>query len=321
MTTPHERMATLTLKSPAKLNLVLDILRKRADGFHEVEFVMQELELHDLITIETFFVPTGPGVNSAMPHRKIEIICTDPSVPLDERNTCWKAVELMRKEERKKYESMLHASWRDTDAVRIYIEKHIPSAGGLGGGSSNAATVLKGLNQLWDLQLSNEKLSELAAQIGSDTPFFIYGGTCIATGRGEIITPLKEKCPTLHLAFIVPPVKVPAAKTKWIYGNFDVQKVETHYSITEMHHALQQQSADKVIEKMGNVFENLTLQEYELVFELIAKLNYMPGIHKAMLAGAGPTVVAVCEDEKVASQVIAPFRMQGWIAFATHTAH
>jgi 4-diphosphocytidyl-2-C-methyl-D-erythritol kinase len=288
-------------------------LRKHADGYHEVEFVMQELALHDLITIET--TPEGlshnPSSRSGQP--KLAIECTDPKVPRDHTNTCWKAVELMQHEAQKQN--------KQTQSVRIFIEKHIPSAGGLGGGSSNAATVLKGLNQLCDLQLNNEKLSELAAQIGSDVPFFIYGGTCIATGRGEIITPLKEKCPTLHLAFIVPPVRVPAAKTKWIYGNFDVQKVETHYSITAMRHALQQQSAEKVIEKMGNVFENLTLQEYELVFELIAKLNYMPGIHKAMLAGAGPTVVAVCEDEKVTSQVIAPFRMQGWIAFATHTAH
>ncbi|QQR92162.1 MAG: 4-(cytidine 5'-diphospho)-2-C-methyl-D-erythritol kinase [Candidatus Iainarchaeum archaeon] len=293
-------MPTLTLHSPAKLNLVLDLLRKRDDGFHEVEFVMQELNIHDNITIET------------LPHtNQIQIECTDPTVPRDHTNTCWKAVELMQHEAQKQSKPL--------EGVRIFIEKHIPSAGGLGGGSSNAATVLKGLNQLWELHLSNEKLAEMAGHIGSDVPFFIYGGTCIARGRGEIISPLKEKCPTLHLAFIVPPVKVPEAKTKWIYGNFNVANVSEHYSIKAMQHALESNDPKKVVEKMGNVFENLTLKEYEPVFELIARLNYMPGIRKAMLAGAGPTVVAVCEDEKVASQVIAPFRMQGWVAFATTT--
>ncbi len=308
-------MVSLTLHSPAKLNLVLDILRKRADGFHEVEFVMQEVVLHDIITLET--TPEGlsnnPSSRSSQPKLAIQLECTDPKVPLDSSNTCWKAVELMYQEAQKQNKPM--------EGVRVFMEKHIPSAGGLGGGSSNAATVLKGLNQLWKLNLSNEKLSALAAQIGSDVPFFIYGGTCIATGRGEIISPLKEKCPALHLAFIVPPVKVPEAKTKWIYGNFRVENVKEHPSVKEMQTVLQSQKKDSkaIAEKMGNAFETLTLQEYDPVFELIAKLNYMPGIYKAMLAGAGPTVVAVCENEKIASQVIAPFRMQGWVAFTTHT--
>ena len=296
-------MPTLTLKSPAKLNLVLDILHKRADGFHEVEFIMQELELHDTITIET-----------TSHSNKIQLECTDPKVPLNASNTCWKAVELMYQE--------AQLQKKPLEGVRVFMEKHIPSAGGLGGGSSNAAAVLKGLKELWSLKLSGEKLAELGGKIGSDVPFFIYGGTCIATGRGEIITPLKEKCPQLHLAFIVPPVKVPESKTKWIYGNFRVENVKEHPSIKEMQALLQSKnnSPQSVAEKMGNAFETLTLKEYEPVFELIAKLNSMqPGIYKTMLAGAGPTVVVVCENEKVASQVIAPFRMQGWVAFATHT--
>lgn len=293
-------MPSIVLQSPAKLNLVLDLLHKRPDGFHEVEIIFQEVELHDVITIET------------IPHSsKIQLECTDASVPLDSSNTCWKAVELMQEELQKQH--------RPIEGVRVFIEKHIPAAGGLGGGSSNAAAVLKGLNELWKLHLSHEQLALIAGKIGSDVPFLIYGGTCIGRGKGELITPLREKCPKLQLAFIVPPVKVPAQKTKWVFGNFNVANIQEHPSIVEMQEALKKKDPKLVVEKMGNVFETLTLKEYDPVFELIAKLNYMDGIQKAMLAGAGPTVVAVCENERIASQVVAAFRMQGWVAFATST--
>ncbi len=292
-------MSSITLASPAKLNLILDLLRKREDGYHEVEFVMQELEIHDTITIETI-----PNVNT------IVLSCTDPSVPLDEKNTCWKAVQLMQEELKKQNKSI--------QGAKIHIDKKIPSAGGLGGGSSNAASVLKGLNELWQLNLSKNALKELAAQIGSDVPFFIEGGTCFARGRGEIVSPI-EKCPILDLAFIVPPINVPEQKTKWIYGAFDVKKVEKHPSITQMQKAIQNKSVQECAQAMGNVFEYLDLPEYHSVFHLIEQLNQLPGIKISMLAGAGPTVVAVCDSEKVSSQIIEPFRAKGWVAFATRT--
>jgi len=292
----------ITLSSPAKLNLVLDLIRKRDDGFHEVSFVMQELALHDTITIETI-----PDTS------EIILSCTDANVPLDEKNSCYKAAKLMQEEWKKKY------THQPIPGAKIHIEKKIPSAGGLGGGSSNSAAVLKGLNELWKLHLSKNMLKSLAGKIGSDDAFFIEGGTCIARGRGEIIEPI-EKCPRLELAFIVPPVKVPDQKTKWIYSNFSVSNVKEHPSVTRMHEAIRQKNVEKMIAEMGNVFDTLTMPEYSVPFALIEGLKQMPGVEMSMLAGAGPTVVCVCDSEKTATQLIEPFRARGWVAFATHTA-
>lgn len=288
-----------TLHSPAKLNLVLDILRKRDDGYHEVELVMQELAIHDTITIETI-----PNTN------EIILSSSDPAVPLNEKNSCHRATVLMQDELKKQN--------KPVQGVRIHLEKKIPSAGGLGGGSSNSATVLKGLNSAWGLNLSVEKLMELGAKIGSDEPFLIMGGTCFAFGRGEKVERI-EKCPRLELAVITPPVKVPEKKSAWIYSHFDVNRVSHHYSIREMREAIRTNDAEKVAQKIGNVFETLELPEYVVVFALIEGLKQMPGVRNAMLAGAGPTVVAVCDSPKTASQIIEPFRAKGWVAFATHT--
>ncbi len=288
-----------TLYSPAKLNLVLDLIRKREDGYHEVEFVMQELDVHDIIMIET------------IPHTsEIFLSCTDESVPLNEKNSCHKATILMQEE--------LRQQNKPIQGVKIHIEKKIPSAGGLGGGSSNAATTLKGLNTLWNLNLSTQNLIELAGKIGSDDAFFIRGATCVARGRGEIIEPI-EKCPRLELAFIVPPVNVPEQKTKWIYSHFDVNKVESHPSVSRMREAIRSKDVEKITHEMGNVFETLDVPEYTVVFALVEGLKQMPGVRTSMLAGAGPTVVAVCDSEKTASQIIEPFRARGWTAFTTHT--
>lgn len=292
-------MAAYSFSSPAKLNLVLDLLRKRDDGYHEVEFVMQELKIHDTIQIEP--VPANTD---------IVLSCTDPMVPLNEKNTCYKAVQLMQEEARMRGKKI--------EGARIHIEKKIPSAGGLGGGSSNAAAVLKGLNQLWSLNLPKEKLAEIAGKIGSDVPFFIYGGTCIATGRGELILPI-QKCPVLHLAFIVPPIKVPADKTRWIYSHFDVARVPEHPSIDAMEDAIRKKDSVAVAQAMGNVFEYLDLPAYAPAFAIIEGVQPLLGVWKSMLAGAGPTICVVCDSQKTASQLIEPFRAKGWTAFATRT--
>ena len=262
---------------------------------------MQELELHDTITIETTPTPL-----------EITLACDDPSVPTDDRNLVHKAAVLLQAEAEKKN--------RVVPGIHIDIHKRIPSAGGLGGGSSNAATVLKGLNTLWALNLPQEKLAQLAGHIGSDVPFFIYGGTCRAEGRGEMITPI-EKCPKLTLAFIVVPVKVPENKTKWIYSHFDLKRVEHHPSIDSFRNAVKAKNHGALIDSLGNVFEQgLTILEYRPVFYLIESLPSIPGVEKVLMAGAGPTICIVCKDAKTASQIIAPFEAKGQTAFVTRTA-
>lgn len=290
----------ILLYSPAKVNLILDLLRKRADGYHDVDFVMQELELHDTITIETTRKPL-----------EITITSDDPIVPTDNRNLVHKATLLMQSEAEKQN--------KVGTGIQIDIQKRIPSAGGLGGGSSNAATVLKGLNTLWELNLPHEKLAQLAGEIGTDVPFFIYGGTCRAEGRGEIITPI-EKCPELNLAFIVVPAKVPENKTKWIYANFDVKHVTQHLSIDAFRNAVKKNDHAGLIDSFGNVFEQgLNIPEYKSVWYLIESMQRIPGVEKAFMAGAGPTICIVCSTPKVASQIIAPFEAKGQVAFATRT--
>ncbi|MBI4044004.1 MAG: 4-(cytidine 5'-diphospho)-2-C-methyl-D-erythritol kinase [Candidatus Diapherotrites archaeon] len=290
------------LNSPAKVNLILDILFKRSDGFHEVDFVMQELELHDTIIIH----PRGEPAS-------IRIQCSDSSIPTDEKNLAFKAVQVMQEVFVQKNPG------KKAPGIEIVLDKKIPSAGGLGGGSSNAGTVLKALNAAWALNLSKQALAEKAAVLGSDAPFFIYGGTCRAQGRGEKITPI-EPCPALFLAFVVPPIHVPADKTKWIYSHFRVENVSMHPSVERMRAAIHSHSMESVAREMGNAFEFLKLPEYLPVFQEIEKIKRVPGVLNAILAGAGPTICAVCESQIIAQKLVHSYTEKSWKAFATRTA-
>jgi 4-diphosphocytidyl-2-C-methyl-D-erythritol kinase len=155
----------LRLKAYAKVNLVLEVLGRRADGYHEIASVMQTIGLYDVLTFE------AAG--------EIEFSCSTPGLQED-NNLVGSAARALRQATGKKA------------GARIVLEKKIPRTAGLGGGSSDAAAALKGLNRLWGLGLTPEKLAEIAAGIGSDVPFFIYGGTCLVEGRGESITPLPD---------------------------------------------------------------------------------------------------------------------------------
>jgi len=160
-------MSELELKSSAKVNLFFELLNKRKDGYFQVETILQEIDLQDDVLIK---YKQGREIN-------IEV---SPSLNIPkEENIAYKAAKLIRQKAKK-----------NNSGVEIFIEKRIPVGRGLGGGSSNAAAVLKGLNKLWELGFSLEELADLGKELGMDVPFFIYGGTCLGTGRGEIITPL-----------------------------------------------------------------------------------------------------------------------------------
>jgi len=188
----------LKLKSHAKINLILEVLWRRQDGFHQIKTVLQELELHD-----TLFLEDVPG-------RKLELICDDPFLPVGEGNLAYRAARLMQ------------SRYAPGRGVKIELKKRIPIAAGLGGGSSNAAAVLKGLNRLWDLSLSDDDLRALGARLGSDVPFFISGGTALATGRGEIIQPLPPFPWTKVLLVAVYGAKLSAAE---VYSFLDLDKI------------------------------------------------------------------------------------------------
>ena len=156
----------LYVKAPAKINLTLDVLYKRPDNYHEVEMIMTTVDLSDRIGLES------------RPDGVIEILSADRFVPSDNRNFAYQAAQLLKD------------IYGITEGVSISIEKEIPIAAGLAGGSSDAAATLKGLNELWDLGLTIDELAELGSQIGSDVSFCVYGGTALATGRGEKIKEL-----------------------------------------------------------------------------------------------------------------------------------
>jgi 4-diphosphocytidyl-2-C-methyl-D-erythritol kinase len=189
----------LRLRAYAKVNLVLEVLGRRGDGYHEVASIMQTVGLHDVLTFEAA--------------DKIEFSCSVAGLQADDNLVC-KAVRALRETTGVK------------SGARIWLEKKIPQAAGLGGGSSDAAAALKGLNRLWDLGLTAARLAEIGGGIGSDVPFFIYGGTCLAEGRGEKITPL----PDIAKAWFVllkPSIAIPVNKTAALYAMLK----PSHYSV------------------------------------------------------------------------------------------
>ncbi|MDO8538127.1 MAG: 4-(cytidine 5'-diphospho)-2-C-methyl-D-erythritol kinase [archaeon] len=258
------------LKSFAKVNLVLDLVRKREDGYHDVEFVMQEISLFDEIRIKK--------------SNELKISCNDVSVPVNEKNSCYKAVRLLQE-----------ASGIEEN-VAIELNKTIPSAGGLGGGTSNAAAVLSYLNKEWKLNYSNEKLSLIAKNVGADVAFFLYGKTALCKGIGEIVTPLKN-LPKMQVLVITPEIAVPEQKTKWIYSKVKVNELK-HPSCAQMIKAIESENKQQIALLTGNVFEQLELKEYEKVFSLIKDLK----THSlnALMAGAGPSVFALFDSKNEA---------------------
>lgn len=285
----------MKIESSAKANLVLDILKKREDGFHEVEIVMQELSLKDFLEFKE------------IEEDKIVIKGLE-TIPLDERNLCFKAAQELKKD------------FGIEKGIEISLDKKIPVAGGFGGGSSNAVATFKALDKLWKLNLSKEKILQYSASIGSDTCFFVFGGTCIARGRGEIIEEI-AKCPKLHLLFVVPKVEVPEQKTKWIYSNFKLERVRRHPSIKEMKKAIEEKSIEGIAANIGNAFEEgLELKEYKPVFQLIKELKKRKEVLNAAMLGAGPTVFALCEGKNSTLNLRKEFQEKGIPAIYSKTA-
>ncbi len=193
-------MSALSIRSPAKVNLFLEINRRRDDGFHDIQSVFQTIPLYDILE----FTPAA----------EFSLQTETPGIPTDDSNLIIKAAKLLAKK----------AGIREAGTFRL--QKNIPACGGLGGGSSNAAAALTLLNRHWQLGMSRQELAVIAAEIGSDVPFFIYGGTCLCEGRGEIITPLPE-AQYLPLRVISPTwgVSTPQAFSRLNPTDFNLQKV------------------------------------------------------------------------------------------------
>lgn len=269
----------LTLNANAKINLTLDILGTRPDGYHEVAMVMQEVNLHDVLSLSE--IPAGIELQITIEGQKGEL-------PADETNLCWKAAALVQKE------------CALTQGVRIELTKRIPMAAGLAGGSADAAAVLKGMNELFALHLSEERLCELGARLGSDIPFCIMGGTMLATGRGELLERLPS-VPQMDVVLAKPEVGV---STAWAYRTYDAGYAGPHPDNAAMLSAIEAGNKAGVASLLCNVLEGITLQEHAVIADY-KKIMLQKGALASMMSGSGPTVFGLAEDEKTASEIAA----------------
>lgn len=254
-------------KAPAKINLSLDVLYKRPDGYHEVEMIMTTIDLADRIELTT------------LPRDEIRIQSLNRYVPNDRRNLAYQAANLMKEK------------FDIKKGVLIVIDKVIPVAAGLAGGSSDAAATLRGLNKLWNLGLTLEELAELGAEIGSDVPFCVYGGTALAKGRGEKITELPPP-PPCWVVLAKPDIGVSTAD---IYSRLDVGMI-THPDTKAMMQAIINQDYEGICKNAGNVLEEVTLKLYPQVASIKEHMLRF-GADAALMSGSGPTVYALVRHD------------------------
>ncbi len=264
----------LTLSANAKINLTLDILGTREDGYHEVAMIMQEISLHDTLSMGKI----NQGISLT-----IAIEGQQGTLPADESNLCWKAAALVQKE------------YNLQEGVEIHLTKRIPMAAGLAGGSADAAAVLKGMNHLFRLGMTEARLCELGARLGSDIPFCIMGGTMLATGRGEVLTRLPS-FPRLSVVLAKPPVGV---STAWAYKTYDAGYDGPHPDNEAMLEAIHGGDAHKAAGLLCNVLEGVTETEHPVIADY-KRLMMEHGAMASMMSGSGPTVFGLVREKQQA---------------------
>lgn len=281
-------MEELALNAYAKINLTLDVLGTRPDGFHEVQMVMQSVALADKL-----YFQLAP---------ELSLTCTDPELPVDATNLVLKSARVLQE------------LYQVKRGATIHLEKHIPMAAGLAGGSSNAAATLWGLNILWDLRLAPGELLRIGAQLGSDIPFCLIGGTALAQGRGERLT-LLPQLPKQWLVLVKPDFGVATGE---IYQKWDEAKRLAQPTSPKFIAALEQGAQDKLWDSLDNHLEDVTCQLYPEVSVIKEKL-LQTGAKKAVMSGSGPTVYGIMEGQEAAEQAARLLRKQYSQVFVTHT--
>ena len=254
-------------KAYAKINISLDVIGKRDDGYHLLEMIMQTIDLYDEIEIIKNY------------DKSIKIHCNKQYVPCDERNLAYKAAKLFKDK------------YKIKDGVIIKIKKNIPVAAGLAGGSTDAATVLCIMNKMFNVGATYREFTDLALKIGADVPYCINGGTALCEGIGEKITYL-DKFENKILVVIKPNFGVP---TKEIYGSLDINKIYKHVKTNQLIECIKKDDIYGVCNNMKNVLENVTLGKHKILKEIKEDLNKNSAIG-AMMSGSGPTIFGFFED-------------------------
>lgn len=285
-------MRSYSLAAHAKINLYLEIIGDRPDGFHELAMVMQSVGLADQIHLEP------------LQDKEIRVICDHPQVPSDESNLAYRAADLLRR--------TFPEAFKKYGGVEIQIQKQIPVGAGLAGGSSNAAAVLVGLDLMWQLGLTQAELQLLGAQLGSDIPFCIAGGTAIATGRGEVLSPL----PNLDgAAVVLAKYESLLVSTPRAYKTYRKQFSESYIAdqdgVGDRHHAIHSgpmvsaithQDYGQIGELLHNDLEKAVLPQYPQVERLKDEMLQLEPFG-AMMSGSGPTVFALAKSPDQAQYI------------------
>lgn len=276
-------MSSITVNAYAKINLSLDVIRKRPDGYHDVSMIMQTLGLHDTINIkETKF-------QSVTIHSNLYYL------PTDSRNLVYKAAQLFNE------------SHPIIGGLNIYINKRIPVAAGLAGGSADAAATLMALNRLYKTGLSLKELMKMGLKLGADVPYCLLMGTALSEGIGEILNPLPPM-PDCSILLVKPDISV---STKYVYENLRLTEETMHPNIQAMQETLKENNIYKLVPLMENILESVTIKEHPIIDEIKAKMKNKEAL-TALMSGSGPTVFGIFDNQHKAEKAYRFFKSSNY---------
>ncbi len=269
------------IKAYAKINLGLDVIGKLPDGYHEVKTVMQTVGIYDELTLEK--AESG-----------ITVTTDSDKLPAGEDNLVYKAAKLMKEK------------YHIQEGVKIHLKKNIPIAAGMAGGSTDAAAAMKGMSRLFGREADLQEFMKMGVTIGADVPYCIIGGTALAEGIGEKLTPL-ELAPECYVLVAKPDISV---STKYVYEHLDAVGVKVHPDIDGMVEAINAGSLQGILDRMGNVLEAVTIPKYPVIDDIKRRMRELGAVN-SLMSGSGPTVFGIFLDEDHAQAAMGRLREEG----------
>lgn len=289
---------SITRKAYAKINLGLDVIRRRPDGYHEVKMVMQTVDIWDRLTFDK---TTRPGISLQIDSWGGKAVSgttgsspDEAEIPASRDNLIFKAADMIINE------------YSIDSGVEITLQKNIPVAAGMAGGSTDAAAVFHGLNELFDLKMTLERMQEMGVKLGADIPYCIAGGTALSEGIGEALTYLPSP-PDCVLAVAKPDIHV---STKFVYENLHLENLKKHPDIDGMVEAIKDGNLSGITERMENVLETVTVREYPVIAD-IKKTMMEKGAENALMSGSGPTVFGIFKGKEAAEAAVEEIKRAG----------
>ncbi|NLY42779.1 MAG: 4-(cytidine 5'-diphospho)-2-C-methyl-D-erythritol kinase [Clostridiaceae bacterium] len=265
----------MEIKSRAKVNITLDVVNKRDDGYHNIRMIMQTIDLYDVLYLEK--IAHG-----------IELKTNLPYLPVNKKNIAYKAARLF-----------FDTLGIENEGIRINIKKNIPVSAGLAGGSTNAAAVLVAMNKMYGTGLKTEQLMEMGKKLGADVPYCILGGTALAEGIGDVLTPLPP-IPNMLMVLAKPPVSVSTAS---VYKQLNINTIMARPDTEGVIHAIYNQDVKSIAKGMYNVLEEVTAKRHPVI-NTIKRIMLDSGALGAIMSGSGPTVFGVFEDKVSARKAV-----------------